>query len=151
MSQNTEITREHGQLAIKLLHEKFHTFAMNNHIEELISAYLAEMGLPNIVMERINQTLPEYQIDLDNMREHVEEANFVDCCLIEEIRSLPKIPHTNVDEVEIAPLTVIVREMGSAKDSAATSIGMPTTQFLEIIEKRPTILEDLRSFWDLAN
>lgn len=148
--QNTKVTKEHLELAKQVLLNKFHSFAMNDHIEELISVYLTEMGLPNIVMERVNQTIPEYQIDLNDMRKHVEEINSLDCHLIEEIRTLSHIPHTDVDEVEIAPLTVIVRELGSAKETAATSIAMPTIQFIEILETRPTILDDLTNFWNLA-
>ena len=106
------------------------------------------MGLPNIVMERTNQTLPKYQLDLDDMREHVERVNAIDCCLIEKVRSLPQISNTDVDEIEIAPITVVVREAGSEEGSVGMGIGMLTAQFLEIIAKHPTILGDLKNFWD---
>ena len=148
MPDNTEITTEHAKLAIEVLNEKFDKFSMINHIKELISIYLTEMGLPNIVMEKTNQTLPEYQLDLDDMREHVEKINAVDRCLIEKVRCLPQPSHSDLNEIEIAPITVVVREKGSAKASVGTGLGMPTAQFLEIIDNHPTILGDLNSFWD---
>ena len=106
------------------------------------------MGMPNVVMEKSNQTLPSFYIDMEEKRPYIEELNAVDHSLYSLVSEAPKLSDLSLNGTEISPMTVVIHERERAIRSAAVSIAMPTARFLDVVSEYPDLLDDLSGFWE---
>ena len=143
-----KITSYHFDVASQVLRDFFHSFCSNHLVEDLICEYLTSMGMPNVVMEKPNQTLPSFYIDMEETRLYIEELNAVDHSLYSLVSEAPKLSGLALNGIEISPMTVVIHERERATRSAAVSIAMPTARFLDVVSEHPNLLDDLGGFWE---
>ena len=120
---------------IETLDREFHSFATNQEVSRLIGLYLSYYRLPNILMDRVNTTIPAYRLDATPWRAEIEARNEQDLRLFEYVQANPRIPDPAPASSACHPVTVIVNEVENDDRSASRGLGVDTARLARAIEQ----------------
>ena len=119
--------------AIENLTRDFHSYCTHHDIARLIGLYLSYYRLPNVVMDRINTTQPEYRLDSEPYRAEIEALNDQDGRLYQFVQAAPRFPDLGLVSSASHPVTVIINETANDKQSEVVAIGVDTTRLAALV------------------
>ena len=112
--------------AILNLEHKFDAFVTHNEIKDLVSNCLSLYKLPNVVMDRINVTLPKYAIDASKYESEILQLNNLDDCLYNYVKRRFRLPKIAIRGDRVHDQTIIINNIDSEAYALAESICVPT-------------------------
>jgi hypothetical protein len=116
-----------AEAARRALRDHFALFGTVERMADLCSAILSDYNLPNVLMENLNATLPEYRKAFPECDDEVRELNAADGALFEFARDHPRLgPETDGGGRETHPLTCLIRARQNEDEAAFTQIARPT-------------------------
>ena len=121
-------TRQLGgsaEAAIDNLERDFNLFGTVEHIHTALERLLGTMNLPNVLIERLDATAPEYRLDLSPFRDTVRALNAEDVALFDHIAQSPRVP-SPLPSRPPHPLSVLVRETDNNRQSTIETRVVPT-------------------------
>lgn len=121
--------------AISNLDQHFSFVGTTSDIKQICECYLRLCGLPNVLSQRINPTLPQFQLNADELREEIRAWNSRDMAVFEHVQErglvLPTVESTDEQKDDsLNAMTVIISERGDKSASKTSSIILPTAQLL---------------------
>ncbi len=120
--------------AIDTLTEQFHSYVTHHEISALIGLYLSYYRLPNIIMDRINTTTPDYRLAADACRGELDALNDQDVRLYDFVRNQPRRPDLGLCSRASHPVTVILNEVSNTDRSVTRWVGIDTARLARLIE-----------------
>jgi hypothetical protein len=112
--------------AIETLDRYFHSYVDHRLCDDLIETYLSHYQLPNVDVDRLNQTTDRFKFDSSPYRDEILERNHLDRQLADYIREHPRVPALTYRSDRLHPLTVIIRETGNDTRSEGVVRSIPT-------------------------
>lgn len=110
LAGTTTVNSETVRMVYEFLKENFYAYCFDRDIGLLLSTLLSVEGLPNLRMNRQNETLPQYKYSPSNEEiERVKSLNLEDILLVEKLALNPlKLPlitrnkgaHSKIIEIE---------------------------------------------------
>jgi|GEM_PF-2218341 len=98
------------ETAISNLEDHFHSFISIDRIQGLLEVYLSLFGLPNVIMENANRTLPRFQMDSSKFSDEIETLNTLDAALFKYVLGNGRMPDIGSVKEGISPDCVIIQE-----------------------------------------
>ncbi|MCW5699161.1 MAG: hypothetical protein KIT00_04910 [Rhodospirillales bacterium] len=139
-ASDTAAPQPDADAAFEILHRHFWLFGVTEHIDAIASGYLSHCGFPNVLMERLNSTRPEYRIDATAFEDEIRALNRADCQLYDLVRKenrvplLPKVPQT------LHCHTVVVKEAENSDKCISVTDPLPTRDLLPHLQQGPASL-----------
>jgi hypothetical protein len=142
-----DVSTKHLDDAIRRLNDEFDAFITTQDTNDLIGYYLSSHGLPNLLMEKPNQTKGQYQLDVSEYRDFIRQNNQLDNVLFEFVRNNRRLPKHHPDTDTISPVTVIVRENPDYSDCFVQAVCTNTLSINQMLTENPAAFGDLNLFW----
>jgi hypothetical protein len=123
-------------MAIEHLETRFEAYVPSNNVGALISTYLGVYGLPNVLMENLNRTLPRYRLDPTPWAEEIRARNAVGWGIYRYVAAnprLPKLPFGN----GLNPQTVVIRARERRARTEEESLKFDTGELVRRLEAKP--------------
>lgn len=123
---------------IENLHQNFHSYADYKHVNTFLSYYLSLYKLPNVLTERVNKTLPDYQYDGDKFKDYILELNMDDTEVCDYVIENPRIPSLKeCQKKSIAAHTIIFDEFEKLKATKQRAKIVKTQDLISAINSNP--------------
>ena len=117
--------------AIRNLIEHFYMYGTTADISRICSAILKKNGMPNVWIDNLNRTEPEYRMNGRGFRREVETLNDLDCRLYRIVDGNPRI--AELQSRPISPLTVLIREIANDDMSKAEAKCVLTDSIRDVV------------------
>ena len=110
----------------QVLDSHFYAFAPDSMVNYMTSVLLSQFGFASTLTERLNETVPEYQLESDCYEAEVRKLNIKDQILFTQIARDPKLPAFNLtQENRLHPDFMALKETEKVKSSEVLSITYP--------------------------
>ena len=126
-----------AQAAVNNLQKNFHAYANCKDVNRIIEYYLSVNRLPNIFMERINKTSPEYVFDGSQYKDEIIALNQEDVSLYNFVNENPRIPILNAINDNVSISTVVLYEKINKRKTSSISMTINTSDFVNKLDKKP--------------
>lgn len=83
---------------------------LTSDLREIIEYYLSSFGLPNVLTQKLNATLPEYQLKNTPYKDKYYELNQEDVALYQHAKDTRRLPSAALASEAISDLTTILYE-----------------------------------------
>ena len=110
----------------QVLDSQFYAFAPDSMVNYMTSVLLSQFGFASTLTERLNETVPEYQLDSDCYEAEVRSLNAKDEILFTQVAREPKLPAFNLtQENRLHPDFMALKETEKVTSSEVLSITYP--------------------------
>ena len=116
--------------AIANLEGNFEAFVTHQQINDLIRYYLSVYKLPNVLMDRLNVTLPAYRLDPAPWKGEIIGLNAADYRLYQYVRDHARLPRLELTGDRCHGRTVIINGIPGASMMYAQADCLPTDEVL---------------------
>ena len=126
-----------SEIVFKNLCDNFYLFCSSEQIDKMITYFLSEFNLNNVLTERLNETLDSYRINAIEHKEEVERLNADDVELYNLVKNNPR--YHNVEyggSEEIAMKTIILYEIEKEKCSMTKAMEVDTPVLFSVLMNR---------------
>jgi hypothetical protein len=132
--------------AFARLERDFWMYGLSEHVGAIASAWLTCCGLPNVLMDRLNTTRPEYRIDPRPFADEIAERNAADLRLYRRVQEAPRLPPPAADPGVLNFLTTVIKEDADSATSSGGIRPLPTAAVLAFLrDGRETFGEFFRT------
>lgn len=116
------------------LERNFFAFATSDRIDDMISYFLSDFELCNVLTENLNQTLDKYKIDASAHKQTVASLNKDDVELYNLVQSGARIPENlDLEVQQIAMKTAVFFEVEKEKASVTNGVEVDTPQLFNVL------------------
>lgn len=126
-----------SKTVFKNLNENFYLYCTSDQIDQMITYFISELNLSNVLTERLNETLPLYKIDAAEYKAEVERLNADDVELYNLVKNNPRLPQLDhKGNEEIAMKTIILYEVEKELRSFTKGTEVNTTALFSVLMNR---------------
>ncbi len=108
------------------LQSEFTYFGTTLDINLFIEYFISRFQLPNVLMPRMNETIPKYRLNAAAFQEQVLELNKEDVRLYQYVRARPRLPKIHADPDNVSALTSLQYEVENEVKSRCRTHVVPT-------------------------
>ena len=137
------VTMDHFEQARDTLDQKFAAYVTTEKSRQLVNYYFSAFNLPNLLMDILNRTLPEYRIDIADITDIVLEKNAPDAALYDWAVANPRMPVLEQESEHLSPFTIIMYEDEKQEFSSARGGLFGTEIVVSALQENPSLAEDM--------
>lgn len=123
--------------AIENLERDFSAYVTHKKISAVSSFYLTYYHLPNVVMDTLNVTPPEYMIDPEPFRDEILSLNREDQEVYEFVQGNPRIPQVGSVTKNNHPVSLIIKNQPHGRLVGTLSFSVATSDLIRYVSAHP--------------
>ena len=122
--------------AVDRLESRFFAYVTTAELREIGSTLLTLNGLPNVLAEPLNATLPEWRLDTAAEEDLIADHNTSDCALFDYVARRPRSRFADVcpDTGVVSPMTALILDRSDAESAKADIVAVPTEDVTSAID-----------------
>jgi hypothetical protein len=150
LQPGSDVTMDHFEQARETLDEKFASYTTTEHSGRLANYYFSAFNLPNMLMEILNRTLPQYRIEIDDLADAIRERNAPDVALYEWAVANPRMPVLEQESDVLSPFTIVMYEDEKQTHSSGRGGVFATEIVISGLRENPQLAFDMAQLVELC-
>jgi hypothetical protein len=150
LQPGSDVTMDHFEQAREILDEKFTSYTTTEHSGRLANYFLSAFNLPNMLMEILNRTLPQYRVDIDDLADLIRERNAPDVALYDWAVANPRMPVLEYESEVLSPFTIVMYEDEKQTHSSGRGGVFATEIVVTALRDNPELIHDMEQLVKLC-